>query len=134
MLDPPVPEAIESSLDEESTRDGNSQDGGVGDSAGQSIPVVPEEATGFGPIRSNFVRHNEISPYPENNALTQALRASSELLDLGETRLRRTNNETSGDATITTPDTLEVVALPDDPEDQCKHHFDAFLINVNTTR
>ena len=46
-------------------------------------------------------------------------------------RVGRTNNEiNNGDATTTTPDTLEVVVLPDDLEDQFKHHSDASLVNV----
>ena len=128
------PQSIESSIDEESTHVATSNND---DDLGNVNPgTTAEESSSFGPIREGRLRYddNVTLAEHENSALTRALRISCDMLDMGDVRMRRTpysaNREGNGDDEMT-PDTLEVVILPDDPEDQYIHHFEAFLINVN---
>ncbi len=77
----------------------------------------------YGPIRTSSTRHD----LPEHE-LTQALRRSSELLDLGDVRISRTPYDRANNEP---PEAFEVAICSDDEDEFESRHFETFMANLD---
>ena len=77
----------------------------------------------YGPIRTGTSRHGG-----PDHELTQALRRSSELLDLGDVRVSRTPYDRSKEDP---PEALEVAICSDDEDEYEDKHFETFMANLD---